>query len=103
MTPEEKEAFESMSSPENSGLTKERTCANCACSKTLKHPQLVNTSVMFCRRNGPLVVQGPNGQNGLTFQPTQGEHVCYDGWRPIGTLPGDRVPAVSFDTSKVLS
>lgn len=73
-----------------------RTCETCACSLLMKHPQHINESVMMCRRNPPLFVQqnvrteaGMATQQALTYPPTSKDLTCFDGWRPIGTQPGE--------------
>lgn len=91
-----------------------RTCENCACSHKMKHPQFVNESQLFCRREPPIyqrlrVMQpvirngNPVMQKGTTdkpllesvegdfyvYKPTVASMVCFDGWRPIGTEAGD--------------
>lgn len=92
-----------------------RTCANCACSVVRKHPVLLNEDRMFCARNTvnshimrvgkpridpatkqPVMdkrTQKPiiESVDDLVFlyMPTMPELTCYDGWRPLGTLPGD--------------
>lgn len=74
-------------------MSEERTCRNCACSIVIKHPQLLNQTVMLCRRNPPFIIQqqGAKGvEQGLTHAPTSPELTCFDGWRPEGTLPGSR-------------
>lgn len=80
-----------------------RTCATCACSHAMKHPQLLNQTQMVCRRNGLMLAtmnvqtaDGPRPQQGLMYALTQPEAVCFDGWRSIGTLPGDTQQLHSF-------
>lgn len=68
-----------------------RNCGNCACAVSVKHPHLVNTVQLLCRRNGAMMVQQrtPEGiLTSLTYAPTQAELVCFDGWRAVGTPPG---------------
>jgi len=91
-----------------------RTCANCACSKVEENPQNKLETQMFCRRNNPIAAQirieRPRVVNGevqldrrtqkpimenatdvaYLYAPTQKELVCFDGWRPLGTLPGEK-------------
>lgn len=91
-----------------------RTCANCACH----HLQEMNNNSLqkqsFCRRNTPAYgvaevevprldkdknpTKGRDGklimeraQQGMyLYPPTLPTLVCYDGWRPMGSLPGAR-------------
>lgn len=90
----------------------ERTCANCACSFTADHPQFGKQ--LFCRRNPvdshefnvqqPVIRNGqpvmdkrdptkPMMQSGRAlfylYKPTLPSLTCFDGWRPLETLPGD--------------
>jgi hypothetical protein len=94
-----------------------RTCANCACfaymmpdGSIVESPENAQS---VCRRNVPgarqVRIEVPRIQNGQPvikagrpvlepatvfqygYQPTTEKAVCYDGWRPLGTLPG--VPA----------
>lgn len=70
-----------------------RTCANCACMLLMKHPVHINQTQMICRRNPPVVVQQRTEagvQVGITQPPTSAEAVCFDGWRPIDTDPGEQ-------------
>lgn len=88
-----------------------RTCANCACYQ-LRTEQ--NQTQAFCRRNTPLAqmvrvemavirdghpvidkqtgkpATRPGEQLMYLYPPTQESMVCFDGWRPADTLPGDR-------------
>lgn len=87
-----------------------RNCGNCACSLLItRGPQ----SQLFCRKNPPkhavakiqvprmkLGVHQKNGRDELLFDmeekdvfvndPTHEALVCFDGWRAMGTEPGDR-------------
>lgn len=92
---------------------KSRSCANCACHevKTLA-PGAVSQS--FCRRDTPMAARmrfqeqmfGPDKmplflKDGKTLRmqeverdvylhkPTEPSLVCFDGWRALGTLPGE--------------
>lgn len=89
-------------------IAEERTCANCACSFV---QEANRQKQMFCRLNPavakmvrtevPRIIKGqpqmrdgkpvmePGEMLGFMFSPTLENLVCYDGWRPIGTLPGD--------------
>lgn len=70
-----------------------RTCANCACAFLMKHPVNINQTQLLCRRNPPFVVQQRTEagvQNGISQPPTNPDVVCFDGWRPIGTEPGEQ-------------
>ncbi len=94
--------------------TEIRNCANCACSLEKENSLNKMEKQLFCRRNVaqavPFRAERPRILNGEvmidkrtnkpqveSFQdvaymhaPTAPELVCYDGWRPIGTLPGDK-------------
>lgn len=106
-----------------SELEMTRTCANCACSIMRKHPVLVNEERMFCARNtvmshimrvgkpriDPISKEVMNDKRTgkpimesvddlvFVYAPTLAELTCYDGWRPIGTLPGDKWQNASVD------
>jgi hypothetical protein len=75
----------------------DRNCSNCACSFLAKHPQEIGRTQLLCRKGPPLLVQqtatDPEGRPvravSLTYALTSPELVCFDGWRPIGTLPGE--------------
>lgn len=92
-----------------------RNCGNCACSAM--QPNHINPleKQMFCRRNPPMAQElavdvqqvrdgkpqfARDGKTPIThrekkmfylFPPTMAELVCFDGWRPLGTEPGQRV------------
>lgn len=91
----------------------DRTCATCACSKIESVPTRPNEKQMFCRRNSAFAAEmrvevpriGRDGKpvirdgkpvmeagkaNMFLYPPTDARLTCFDGWRPIGTLPGDR-------------
>jgi hypothetical protein len=92
----------------------DRTCATCACCKIEINPVDKLHSQAFCRRNTPVhgrvrvdvprldrdkkPVIGKNGapileqeeRSFYVYPPTQPDMVCFDGWRPMGTLPGDK-------------
>jgi hypothetical protein len=90
-------------------IAEERTCANCACSIIQEAPTLGKQ--LFCRLNPaigkmvrtqvPRIIKGqPQVRDGkpvmeqgealgFMFAPTMATLVCFDGWRPLGTLPGD--------------
>lgn len=92
----------------------DRTCSNCACYIE----QIINPVAPpqgMCRRNGPVpaqvrierprinpitkqpmvskVDQKPmvdiTTENVFLYAPTALDKVCFDGWRPLGTQPGD--------------
>jgi hypothetical protein len=94
----------------------ERTCANCACFARMKPDgMIVDTewdSHPVCRRSPPgarqVQVDVPITKDGLPvfdpkgkprtervqafqfgYQPIAPELVCFDGWRPKGTKPGE--------------
>lgn len=94
-----------------------RRCGNCACYFEVSHPQNPLLKQGFCRLEPPSTAQvrvevpmlDANGhpmmtkdkqgkpvprmegrtQLAYTHDPTQPESVCFDGWRPLGTQPGD--------------
>lgn len=85
-----------------------RTCASCACVTTVVDPNDINNTAYFCRREPPEFIDervrianplaGQKGQPQLlegtkrTFlpgRPTVATGVCFDGWRPEATEPGD--------------
>jgi hypothetical protein len=100
--------------------TPARTCENCACSH-LETNQLVPTEKqLFCRRDPaqaqrvrievprktrdgqPVMRDGkPVMENGegmaFLYRPVFGNLTCFDGWRPIGTLPGDKFQNAPLD------
>lgn len=91
-----------------------RTCANCACHDIQKSSLNPLENQMFCRRDPPAaqmmrvdqprmrdgkVVMMKDGKTPLTesvqtlvymFRPTLASLVCFDGWRPLQTEPGQR-------------
>jgi len=72
-----------------------RTCANCACSLEVTNLQQISVKQLVCRRNPPQVMAQQDKQGrligmSLVQSPTEKSLVCFDGWRPAGTLPGDR-------------
>lgn len=90
----------------------ERRCENCACYMNLRHPQNPMLTQGFCRRDTAgaqnVRVEVPRLKDGKTiagkdgkpvmemqqklayvFAMTAPELVCFDGWRPLGTRPGD--------------
>jgi|ERR1700678_83690 len=99
---------------EETKVDEPRTCLNCACR--MQAPSVENTTGMqsFCRRNTPgsqmVSVEIPRldrnrnaiiGKDGKPimeigkaraygYPPTEDSMVCFDGWRPVGTLPGDK-------------
>lgn len=93
-----------------------RTCGNCACFFQMPHPfnELEKTPV--CRRNQAMLAQAegqmPRMRLGHPVMDKEGKplmekvtkqiwvypathegSVCFDGWRPIGMEPGERLPA----------
>lgn len=94
-----------------------RTCANCACFAHMKPDGTIVADgaagyQTVCRRNVPgaraVRVEVPRILDGKPvldrigrpvmepasafqygYQPTPADAVCFDGWRPAGTLPGD--------------
>jgi len=73
----------------------DRRCENCACAVLVKHPVELNRTQLLCRKEPPMIVHQEAEVGGqrmramqLTYRPTSAELVCFDGWRPIGTLPG---------------
>lgn len=91
-----------------------RSCANCACGFEVQNPNVVGEKQLFCRRNEPTaaemrvdmprvlrdgsVATGKDGkpimesgkQVVYLYKPTHPSMVCFDGWRPVGTLPGEK-------------
>lgn len=65
-----------------------RRCKTCACHIEVKNPNVLGQSQSLCRRNGVVMMQAGNGFS-LTYPPTQPDLVCFDGWRPLDTPPGD--------------
>lgn len=95
----------------------ERRCENCACYFRVHHPVDVDKSQAFCRRDPPVAQQvavdvprmrtfagktepvlGRDGkpvmerklQIAYVFAMTEAHMCCFDGWRPLGTQPGDQ-------------
>lgn len=91
----------------------ERTCANCACFHHVPNPVSPSQNQGMCRLNPPQhkrvrvevprmrlgqSVMGKDGKpvmeigeaDALFYAPMTAEMVCFDGWRPIGTEPGER-------------
>lgn len=89
-----------------------RNCGNCACFFKVAHPQNPLVTQGFCRRDPPVAqqvrVEVPRLKDGKTqagkdgkpimefkqqlayvFAMTAPEMVCFDGWRPEWTRPGD--------------
>jgi hypothetical protein len=99
----------------------ERTCANCACSILQKNAQLGNIEHMFCRKDpinaGKARFERPQMVNGevridkrtqkpimetyedlaFMYRPVIKSATCFDGWRPIGTEPGDKFQNAPLD------
>ena len=91
-----------------------RCCRNCACYMEVRHPQNPTEFQGFCRREPPrgqevrvsvprlndkkepmFMRDGKTPQMieqrrmALVHQVTAREMTCFDGWRPVGTRPGD--------------
>ena len=101
-----------------------RTCATCACSKIQKHPQLANVEQIFCRRDPinaakvrveraminsktkePMFERDGKTPRteiveelGYMHRPVIATETCFDGWRPLGTLPGDKWTNARLDS-----
>ena len=98
---------------EETKVDEPRTCLNCACR--FQAPSIETTTGLqsFCRRNTPgsqmVSVEVPrldrhkqpvfrDGKpvmevgkaRAYGYPPTEDSMVCFDGWRPVGTLPGDK-------------
>jgi hypothetical protein len=69
----------------------ERRCKTCACYIEFKNPRAVGQSQGLCRRNGVMMMMQPGNGIGLAYPPTQQDLVCFDGWRPADTPPGQNV------------
>src|SRR5271156_6822026 len=89
-------------------ISETRTCNNCSCSII---QEANGVQQMFCRLNPaigkmvrtqiPRIIRGqPQFRDGkpimeqgemlgFMFAPTMASLVCFDGWRPLGTVPGD--------------
>lgn len=94
-----------------------RECQSCACYFESANPEDPSKFQGFCRRQ-PADIMQTRGQEprldrdkkpvykdgvpvmnsvmmtGYLFKPTQREGTCFDGYRPKGTLPGERMPAL---------
>jgi hypothetical protein len=90
-----------------------RDCGRCACYFEQANPENTLQSQGFCRRqpadmqqmrgmeprkdlqgniiwkDGKQVMQ-PTTIIGYLFKPTKRDGTCFEGWRPIGALPGER-------------
>ena len=90
-----------------------RDCGACACYFEQANPENPSQSQGFCRR-APADMQSMRGMEprrdlkgnvvmrdgqpvmqptqiiGYLFKTTRREGTCFDGWRPLGTLPGER-------------
>jgi hypothetical protein len=95
----------------------ERNCKNCACYAEIILSPIAPPQAQ-CRRNGPVpaqirierprmkkveltgkmeVMMGKDGkpitetsvENVFLYAPTASDKVCFDGWRPMGTEPGE--------------
>lgn len=91
-----------------------RTCINCACHSIQHDMTNPLLSQMFCRRDPPIaqqmrlerprmrdgkVVMGRDGKTAIMeqvqeivymYRPTKHSLTCFDGWRALGTEPGQR-------------
>jgi hypothetical protein len=91
-----------------------RSCSNCACSMIQEHPANPMEKQTFCRKNPPLfqqlrmevprkdkagnIITGRDNKpimeneivGAFLYMPTNPDMVCFDGWRPMGTLPGEK-------------
>jgi len=95
--------------------TMERCCQNCACYMEVKNPANQLQSQGFCRRDPPgaerVRVQVPRlnsdgktpaidrqgrpvmetrEQMAYVYRLSARNFTCFDGWRPLGTEPGDK-------------
>jgi hypothetical protein len=96
-----------------------RTCSNCACCIVQQNAQNPMEKQSFCQRDTPMFtrirVERPRmrdgqpvidrtgkpilemGEEGIyLYKPTLPTLVCFDGWRPLGTLPGDDPVRTSY-------
>jgi hypothetical protein len=89
-----------------------RCCGNCACSYVIVQPERKVATPegppqpmrrqVVCRRAPPYEIEfqftekGRLGApevrtvRGLVQSPTTDDSICFDGWRPLGTLPGEK-------------
>ena len=88
----------------------DRRCATCACSIKLPNPRSVTGEDTYCRRNVPITredrVRGPDPSNPrktvegiqrlIEHELVHANAVCFDGWRPIGTPPGENYALVQL-------
>jgi hypothetical protein len=105
--------------PWDAALLKGRECATCACYFEQANPENALQSQGFCRRlpadmqqmraleprtdlQGNVMlgkdqkpIMQPTQVVGYLFKPTKRDGTCFDGWRALGTLPGER----NIDTS----
>lgn len=105
----------------NESKNKERNCANCACHHVQENKINKLETQSFCRRDTPTAAQmrgeRPRVRDGkpdidkhgrpimenvmeviYLYKPTMPDLTCFDGWRPIGTLPGERA-STEFSSS----
>jgi hypothetical protein len=91
----------------------ERCCANCACYWIQENANNPMEKQGFCRLEPPTAtqvrVERPRMKNGeavldrnnrpimephtawaYLYKPAMGNLVCFDGWRPLGTEPGEK-------------
>ncbi len=96
------------------GEEQERTCANCACHIIQENMANPLEKQYFCRRDTPMSsmqrMEKPRMRDGKAvmdrnnkpimesdnvmvylYKPTLPRLVCFDGWRPEHTLPGERL------------
>lgn len=91
-----------------------RECGNCACYFQMANMENASLIQGFCRRQPPdlqeirvmkprrdakgnLVVgkdtqpiMEPSKEVGYLFKPATPQGICFDGWRAVGTLPGEQ-------------
>ena len=107
-------------------LLKGRECANCACYFEATHAEHPDQYQGFCRRhpgqltqsrvqvprldkeNKPVMKNGLPVMNnevaiGFLYAVTQRQGTCFEGYRPIGTLPGERpMPEVAKELVRAI-
>lgn len=105
--------------PWDPSALKGRQCQSCACYFESVNPENKNQFQGFCRR-APAEVMEVRAQvprvdlqgravlkdgkpvlnndiiKGFIYKPTQREGICFDGYRPLGTLPGESSTALKL-------